>query len=50
MKSLQKKLGEIGNFGLAISVEGFEEETDMRRGKGTYNKVIKAMDLLKKKE
>ena len=43
-----KKLGEIGNFGLAISVEGFEEETDMRRGKGTYNKVIKAMDLLKK--
>lgn len=43
-----KKLGELGNFGLAISVEGFEEETDMRRGKGTYNKVMKAMDLLKK--
>ncbi|MCF6465715.1 radical SAM protein [Clostridium sp. Cult2] len=43
-----KKLGELGNFGLAISVEGFEEETDMRRGKGTYNKVMEAMDLLKK--
>lgn len=43
-----KRLGELGNFGLAISVEGFEEETDMRRGKGTYNKVMKAMDLLKK--
>jgi MoaA/NifB/PqqE/SkfB family radical SAM enzyme len=43
-----KKLGEIGNFALAISVEGFEEETDMRRGKGTYSKVMKAMDLLKK--
>ncbi len=43
-----KKLGELGNFGLAISVEGFEEETDMRRGKGTYNKVIRAMDLLKR--
>ena len=43
-----KKLGELGNFGLAISVEGFEEATDMRRGKGTYKKVMDAMDLLKK--
>ena len=43
-----KKLGELGNLGLAISVEGFEEETDMRRGEGTYNKVMEAMDLLKK--
>ncbi|NLJ98736.1 MAG: radical SAM protein [Tissierellia bacterium] len=43
-----KKLGELGNFGLAISIEGFEEETDMRRGKGTYKKIIEAMDLLKK--
>lgn len=47
-EELAKTLGEIGNFGLAISVEGFEEETDMRRGKGTYKKVIEAMDLLKK--
>ncbi|SHD77732.1 radical SAM protein [Schnuerera ultunensis] len=43
-----KTLGELGNFGLAISIEGFEEETDMRRGEGTYNKVMEAMDLLKK--
>ncbi len=43
-----KKLGELGNFGLAISVEGFEEATDMRRGEGTYKKVMEAMDLLKK--
>ena len=43
-----KELARVGNFMLAISVEGFEEETDMRRGKGTYKKVIKAMDLLKK--
>jgi len=43
-----EKLGELGNFGLAISVEGFEEDTDMRRGDGTYKKVIEAMDLLKK--
>lgn len=39
----------VKNFIPAISVEGFEEETDLRRGKGTYQAVIKAMDLLKSK-
>ncbi len=39
----------VGNFAPAISVEGYEEETDMRRGKGTYQSVLRAMDLLKKK-
>ncbi len=38
---------EVGNFIPAISVEGFEEATDFRRGKGTYSAVIKAMDILK---
>jgi MoaA/NifB/PqqE/SkfB family radical SAM enzyme len=38
----------VGNLAFAISVEGFEAETDMRRGKGTYQKVMKAMDILKK--
>lgn len=47
-EAFAKKLGELGNFGLAISVEGFEKETDMRRGEGTYKKVMEAMDLLKK--
>lgn len=42
-----KELSRVGNFALAISVEGFEDETDMRRGKGTYKKVMEAMDLLK---
>jgi len=42
-----KALAEVGNFALAFSIEGFEEETDMRRGKGTYAKVIAAMDILK---
>ncbi len=40
----------VKNFIPAISVEGFEEETDMRRGTGTYQAVIRAMDLLKKKK
>ena len=43
-----KKLGELGNFGLAISVEGPGDATDMRRGEGTFDKVMHAMDLLKK--
>jgi MoaA/NifB/PqqE/SkfB family radical SAM enzyme len=43
-----KKLQEVGNVTFAISIEGFEEETDMRRGKGTYKKVIEGMDILRK--
>jgi len=37
----------VKNFVPAMSVEGFEEETDLRRGAGTYNAVVKAMELLK---
>ncbi len=40
----------VKNFVPAISVEGFEEATDFRRGKGTYEKVIKAMDILREKK
>ena len=38
----------VKNFVPAISVEGFEGATDARRGEGTYQKVVKAMDLLRK--
>ncbi|SHJ28009.1 radical SAM protein [Thermoclostridium caenicola] len=37
----------VGNFALAFSIEGDEEATDMRRGKGTYRKVIEAMERMK---
>ncbi len=37
----------VKNFIPAISVEGFEEETDFRRGGGTFDKVCRAMDILK---
>ncbi|MGM9590714.1 MAG: radical SAM protein [Faecousia sp.] len=37
----------VKNFVPAISIEGFEEATDFRRGKGTYQKVIAAMERLK---
>jgi len=38
------KLQELGNVAPAISVEGFEKETDARRGKGVWKKVMQAMD------
>jgi MoaA/NifB/PqqE/SkfB family radical SAM enzyme len=40
----------VGNFIPAISVEGFEAETDARRGKGTYAAVVRAMELLRRKK
>ena len=38
----------VGNFVPAISVEGFEEATDFRRGDGTFKAVMKAMEILKR--
>ena len=38
----------IGNLTLCFSIEGIEQATDMRRGKGSYQKVIEAMELMKK--
>lgn len=43
-----RELKRVGNFALAFSIEGNEEDTDFRRGKGTYAAVIKAMDILKR--
>jgi MoaA/NifB/PqqE/SkfB family radical SAM enzyme len=43
-----RKMLKVSNFILAISIEGYKKETDMRRGEGTYDKAIKAMDILKK--
>ncbi|MGI6727710.1 MAG: radical SAM protein [Anaerovoracaceae bacterium] len=40
----------VKNFIPAISIEGFEEETDFRRGKGTYQAILKAMKILKERK
>ncbi len=37
----------LGNIAPAISVEGLEEQTDARRGKGVYQKIMNTMDLLR---
>ncbi len=37
----------VKNFVPVISVEGYEESMDSRRGDGTYQRAVKAMNLLK---
>jgi MoaA/NifB/PqqE/SkfB family radical SAM enzyme len=44
---LCKEMQRAANFALAFSIEGDEEATDMRRGKGTYKKVIEAMKRMR---
>ena len=44
---LAGQLAEVGNVALAISVEGFDQANDFRRGAGTYAKTVRAMDLLR---
>ncbi|UCF04853.1 MAG: radical SAM protein [bacterium] len=43
-----KRMGELGNITPAISIEGFEEETDSRRGKGVYRKILEAFENLRR--
>ena len=45
---MAKKLAKLGNAMPCISVEGFERETDERRGKGTFARIMTAMDNLQK--
>jgi MoaA/NifB/PqqE/SkfB family radical SAM enzyme len=43
-----KALARLGNVAPAISVEGYREHTDGRRSAGVYEKVLRAMELLKR--
>lgn len=42
-----QRIAQLGNIVPAISIDGFEEEMDSRRGKGTFAAVMRAMDLLR---
>ncbi len=42
-----KRMADLGNVTPAISVEGWEKETNARRGKGVYDKILRAMDNLR---
>ncbi len=42
-----QELKRVANFALAISVDGFEELSDKRRGEGTYKQLDQTMDILR---
>jgi len=42
-----ERLAKLGNVLPCISIEGFEEATDKRRGKGHFQRILKAMRMLK---
>jgi MoaA/NifB/PqqE/SkfB family radical SAM enzyme len=42
-----ERIARLGNVALMLSIEGDEQTTDARRGAGTYQKLLRTMDLLK---
>jgi MoaA/NifB/PqqE/SkfB family radical SAM enzyme len=42
-----RRIAQSRNIIILVSVEGFEEETDARRGKGAYRKALQSMKYLK---
>jgi MoaA/NifB/PqqE/SkfB family radical SAM enzyme len=42
-------ISSLGNIAPMISIEGFEKETDRRRGEGTFERALKAIRLLKER-
>lgn len=47
MRRLCKEVQRLGNLSFALSVEGYAETNDDRRGQGVFEKVMHAMDLMK---
>mgnify|MGYP000627994622 CR=1 FL=1 len=43
-----KEVQKLGNLSFSLSLEGFEEANDGRRGQGIFQKVLGAMDLMKR--
>jgi len=46
-EKVAKEMAELGNITPAISVEGFEEHTDQRRGAGMYQKILATLNDLR---
>lgn len=46
-RDVARKLAKLGNVTLAISVEGYEAETDKRRGRGMHNAILNAFKNLR---
>jgi MoaA/NifB/PqqE/SkfB family radical SAM enzyme len=45
-----ERIVNLGNVWPCISVEGFEKQTDERRGKGTFRKITEAMESLNSRQ
>lgn len=46
-EAIVEKIASMGNVSPAISLEGFDEATDRRRGKGHFQQVMRGMGLLR---
>jgi MoaA/NifB/PqqE/SkfB family radical SAM enzyme len=46
-KEMAAKLVNLGNVAPMVSVDGFEKQTDARRGKGAFARAMRAMDNLR---
>jgi len=46
-KKMARTIARLGNVAPMISLEGFRQTTDQRRGRGVFDKVMQAMDNLK---
>jgi MoaA/NifB/PqqE/SkfB family radical SAM enzyme len=47
-EEISQRLSKAGNLLLCISVEGWKERTDERRGAGVYDKILNVMAMLRK--
>ncbi len=46
-KEFCEEVKRVGNISFALSLEGFEDANDDRRGDGVFNKVIESMELMR---
>ncbi len=46
-EKLCEDMQRVGNFALCLSVEGFEEENDARRGEGSFEQAVSKMQMLR---
>jgi MoaA/NifB/PqqE/SkfB family radical SAM enzyme len=44
------EMANLGNINVFLSIEGFRDETDMRRGQGTYDRIMAVIGLLKERD
>jgi MoaA/NifB/PqqE/SkfB family radical SAM enzyme len=49
-KAFADEMAKLSNMNLFISIEGFRENNDSRRGRGTFDKVMNTMKLLKERD